>query len=190
MAGAVDPSTGLTPQQEAFSQAVASGLSQFAAYRQSYNVSPDSLRSTSDEDASRLVATPKIKARIQQLRVAIEAATVAQIAWDNAKLTKEADRHRELALSGGWRGVSAANGALEIIGKVTGLLRADTVAIQVSPASASGLDGLTTEELRLLISQRQEALELMRQMRDAALPTLPQPGEESPSNTGPAEGRG
>lgn len=181
---------GLTHQQEHFAQLVASGLNQSDAYRQAYNVSPDTLPETTHQAASILASHSNVAPRIQQLRATIEAATVAKIAWDNAKLTKEADRHRELALSGGWRGVSAANGALEIIGKVTGLLRADTVAIQVSPASASGLDGLTTEELRLLISQRQEALELMRQMRDAALPTLPQPGEESPSNTGPAEGRG
>ena len=185
-----DPTTGLTPQQDAFAHAVAAGHSLTDADRLAYHSSPHTLPATLHQNACHLAASTYVAPRIQQLRATIEAATVQQIAWDNAKLTKEADRHRELALSGGWRGVSAANGALEIIGKVTGLLRADTVAIQVSPASASGLDGLTTEELRLLISQRQEALELMRQMRDAALPTLPQPGEESPSNTGPAEGRG
>ena len=184
MAGAVDPTTGLTPQQEAFAQAVATGISLSDAYRQAYNVAPTTPGTTTWPDASALAKHPKVFPRIQALKQAAQATVAAEHAWTLGKMVTQAEKHMDVALQDHPRrgpNVSAANGALEIIGKVTGLLRADTVAIQVSPASASGLDGLTTEELRLLISQRQEALELMRQMRDAASPrtqtSLPQPEE-------------
>ena len=117
-----DPITGLTAKQERFAQLVAAGATQSDAYRQAYDVSPDTHRDTVIEDASHLAAHPNVSPRIQELKATYQAAIVAELAWDNAKLVKEADRHRELALSGGWRGVGSANGALEIIGRATGLL--------------------------------------------------------------------
>ena len=114
---------GLTAHQEHFAQLVASGLNQSDAYRQSYNVSPDSDPANTWEDASVLAKHPKVFPRIQQLKASIQAATLAEIAWNQARLLREADRHRELALTGGWRGVASANGALELIGRVTGIIR-------------------------------------------------------------------
>ena len=153
MAAASVTPQGLTPKQEAFAQAVASGSSLSDAYRSSYNVSPSTPGTTTWDDASELARHPLVRPRIQQLIAAVQAATAANAAWDKARLVSQADRHRELALSGGWRGVGSANGALEIIGKATGLLvqRGEVVA----PPSATALDGLSTEELRQLVAQRE-----------------------------------
>ena len=130
-----DPITGLTHKQEHFAQLVAAGATQSDAYRQAYNVSPGTPGITTWDDASELARHPLVLPRIQELKAAAQAAAVAALAWDSARLVSEADRHRQLALSGGFRGVSAANGALELIGRATGLLAdkptAPSTAIQI-----------------------------------------------------------
>ena len=68
----------LTPKQEAFAQAVAlQGMNQSDAYRASYNVSPDSLPSTTWEAASIVAADSKVSARITQLRATLMKQVVA-----------------------------------------------------------------------------------------------------------------
>ena len=112
----------LTSKQEHFSQLVASGLTLSDAFRQSYDVLPTTPGTTLWDEASTLARHPLVAPRIQELKAAVQAAALAEIAWDKAQLIRQADRHRELALSGGWRGVGSANGALEIIGRATGIL--------------------------------------------------------------------
>ena len=63
----------LTPKQERFAQCVASGMSQADAYRESYDCKPTTKPSTIQETASRLMADPKISARVSELRVPIVA---------------------------------------------------------------------------------------------------------------------
>lgn len=57
----------LTPKQEVFAQKIVEGMSQADAYRSAY-----STKNTSDktiwENASRLMADSKVKARVQELR--------------------------------------------------------------------------------------------------------------------------
>ena len=149
MAGAVDPTTGLTPQQEAFAQAVASGATQYAACLSAYNWSPDTPRPSVDENASRLVAQPKISARIQALRDAAHAAVAAEHAWTLFRMVKQAEKHMEVALLDHPRrgpNVSAANGALEIIGKVTGLL-ADKPTLPQAPIQIVFISGGKTSQV-------------------------------------------
>ena len=125
MAGAVDPTTGLTPQQEAFSQALASGLSQSDASAKAYNWSPDTQRSTITEAASRLSADSNVIARVKQLRDLATTTVLVENAWTLSRMVKQAEKHMEVALVDHPRrgpNVSAANGALEIIGRATGLL--------------------------------------------------------------------
>ena len=122
MASAAVTPHGLTLKQEAFAQAVANGASLSAAYRVSYNVSPSTPGTTTWDDASELARHPLVRPRIQQLIAATQAAAVAETAWTKARLVEAAEAHRQTALTGGWRGVSSANGALEIIGRATGLL--------------------------------------------------------------------
>ena len=112
----------LTHKQEKFAQLVAAGATQSDAYRQAYNVSPDTLPDTIHENASHLAADTNVLPRIQQLKAAAQAKVVAKHSWNLDKIVTQAEKHMEIALTGGSKGVPAANGALELIGRATGLL--------------------------------------------------------------------
>jgi hypothetical protein len=58
---------GLTDKQEKFAQHVAEGKSQHEAYKLSYNCKTVSKKSI-DETASKLMANPKVRSRVEQLR--------------------------------------------------------------------------------------------------------------------------
>jgi phage terminase small subunit len=58
----------LTPKQEAFAQAVASGKSQADAYREAFNVKPNTKPETVWENASKLMADTKVSTRVAELR--------------------------------------------------------------------------------------------------------------------------
>ena len=61
----------LTPKQEAFAQAVASGMNQADAYRAAYNVREGTKDSTVIEKGSRLMADGNIRARVEELRAPV-----------------------------------------------------------------------------------------------------------------------
>ena len=62
----------LTAKQETLCQLVAlEGLDQSEAYRQAYDVSLDTLPATVWSEASRLVANPKVAARIAELLLTV-----------------------------------------------------------------------------------------------------------------------
>jgi len=82
---------GLTPQQEKFAQAVASGKSLSDAYRASYKVGK-SKPETVNENASRVMSDGKVSARVRALQAA--AADLAVL--DGAEILREI---RRLALS-------------------------------------------------------------------------------------------
>jgi phage terminase small subunit len=63
----------LTSKQEAFAQAVASGLSHSDAYRSAYTVRKNTLPKTVNQQASRLMSDHNISARVAQLRIPIVA---------------------------------------------------------------------------------------------------------------------
>ena len=76
----------LTSQQEHFARLIAvDGLKQSEAYRQAYNVSPDSAPETTWSHASRLAADDKVQARIAELREA----TQAQMTVSREKIIEE-----------------------------------------------------------------------------------------------------
>ena len=113
----------LTAKQERFAQLVASGLTQSDAYRQAYDVSPSSLPSTTWSEANALATeNHHVSTRIYELKQAAQAAALAELAWDKTRLVREAESNMDLARTGGWRGAGSANGALEIIGRATGIL--------------------------------------------------------------------
>lgn len=58
----------LTPQQEKFAQGCVALVNQSAAYRQAYNVGPDTKWTTVSSDASKLAALPEVAARIRELQ--------------------------------------------------------------------------------------------------------------------------
>jgi hypothetical protein len=63
----------LTSKQEAFAQAVASGLTQTEAYRTCYDVSPETLNSSVWEQASRVANDINVSSRIVSLKDEIAA---------------------------------------------------------------------------------------------------------------------
>lgn len=69
----------LTPKQEQFAQSIVSGMSQADAYRSAYSTKRMADK-TIWENASRLMADSKVKARVQELRdkIATEAVMSAQ----------------------------------------------------------------------------------------------------------------
>jgi phage terminase small subunit len=58
----------LTPKQEAFCQAVVSGMTQSDAYRSAYDVSPETKAEGIHVDACKLAANPNVALRINELR--------------------------------------------------------------------------------------------------------------------------
>ena len=113
---------GLTAKQEAFAQAVASGLSYSDAYRSAYNVGPNTPGTTIWDEASTIARHSLVSPRIQELIALAQQRAVAEVAWDRVRLVTEAAENLRLARTGGWRGAGSANGALELIGRATGLL--------------------------------------------------------------------
>ena len=63
----------LTPQQEAFAQAVASGMNQSDAYREAYKVKPATKATSVNVSASKLMADPNISQRVAELRAPVVA---------------------------------------------------------------------------------------------------------------------
>ena len=61
----------LTPKRESFAQAVASGMSQADAYRSAFSVKSSTKAETVQQSASRLMADPKVAARVEEIRAPI-----------------------------------------------------------------------------------------------------------------------
>jgi len=112
----------LTPKREAFAQLLAASppISQIEAYRQTHDVFPDASPATHYEEASRIAALPEVAARIQELKGQYQKAMVSAQAWNLDQLVSQAVVN--LQLSRAHKQLGSANGALEIIGRATGLL--------------------------------------------------------------------
>lgn len=112
----------LTPKQELFAQLLASGSTRADAYRHAYNVSPNTSPATVYQEGHVLSIHPNISLRVQELRTLHQSGLAAAQRWNLDKIVSEAETQLELSREGGWRGVSSGNGALELIGRATGLL--------------------------------------------------------------------
>ena len=76
----------LTPKQEKFASLIAiEGLNQSEAYRQAYDVSPDSAPRTVWDDASQLAHNTEVAQRIAELRAAAQ----AQMSASRQKIIEE-----------------------------------------------------------------------------------------------------
>ena len=83
-----------------------------AAIRAGYN------SKTAAQQASRLLRNVKVRQAI----AARQKQLAEKRAWDVERLVEEAETNLDLARAGGYRGAGSANGTLEFIGRVTGLL--------------------------------------------------------------------
>ena len=104
----------LTPKQEAFAQAVASGLTQSDAYRKAYTVKPTTKAMSVNQLASTMMGLAHISSRVKELR---------ERGADNAVLTREAHLEELKRLKGialGLKDIKAAINAEQLRGKVMG----------------------------------------------------------------------
>jgi phage terminase small subunit len=87
------------------------------------NATQAAIRAGYSERTARQIASENLsKPDIQQAIAARQKELADKRLWDMERLVQEAETNLELARTGGWRGVSAGNGALELIGRVTGIL--------------------------------------------------------------------
>ena len=137
----------LTAKQESFCQAVLNpDNSQTEAYILAYETSPETSRKQLYERASRLMASSKIKARIEELRTA----EYLSKPWSIDQLRASLRIVSMDASDAGQHGASIR--ALEMIGKLDGLF-GDTN--RISRSAESVRIDLSTEELRELVASGQ-----------------------------------
>ena len=118
----------LTDKQMRFADAVSSGINPTIAYRDIYNMS-DKRPATATEAASRLMKNSNVLARIEAITEAAEAKIASEVAWTKERYLSELQVNLDGSRnSGAW---PAANGSLQMIGKVTGHLN-DKVTIESS----------------------------------------------------------
>jgi hypothetical protein len=111
---------GLTAKQEAFAQAVAGGSSNVEAYRAHYKWQT-MLPTTLVECASRVAHSHKVAARIAELKAQDAHELAVARVWDKVRFVEEAEENLEKSRDLGQ--MAPANGALQMIGKVTGILQ-------------------------------------------------------------------
>lgn len=94
----------LTAKQEKFAQNLFIGMSQFAAYKDAYQVSY--ARSAIDSHASRLAKVGKIRARFKELQETTNSDKVMSVAERKTRLTEIARArltdYQESGMDGGW----------------------------------------------------------------------------------------
>lgn len=117
----------LTPKQEKFALAVASGKTQSDAYREAFNVRPTTKPETVNQAASRLMADSNISARVEELRKPIANKAMITLESHIARLKELA----ELAIKEGQ--IAAAIKAEELCGKASG--------VYVEKRQITGVDG-------------------------------------------------
>ena len=117
----------LTPKQESFALAVASGKTQSDAYRESFNVRSTTKDSSVNVNASKLMADAKIAQRVEELRKPIAQKAMITLESHIQRLKELA----EMAIDQGQ--IAAAIKAEELCGKASG--------VYVEKRQITGADG-------------------------------------------------
>ena len=139
----------LTSKQESFAQAVADGLTQSDAYRQAYDA--ENMKAEAIwVKASELAANGNVTVRIQELREQVAANVAEQRTWTRLQLLNEATVNVNGARED--RQWSASNGALQLIGKLTGFL-VDAQVTHTGTVNVNVTAELTLEQLRDIADQ-------------------------------------
>lgn len=107
----------LTAKQEAFCRAYVETGNASEAYRRSYNVGADTKPETVWQEASRMMADPKVSARVQSLFEDARAMSLVSV----GTLTEELEQARDKAMAEA-KGASAAVSAIMGKAKLHGLL--------------------------------------------------------------------
>ena len=111
----------LTAKQEAFAQAVASGLNQSDAYRKAYNAEKMSDKQVWEE-ASKLFSNPKVAPRVAELKAKLNARLEAKALWSREEAAEVLRKAISLGLDSDSHGKLAdAVKSVEVLNKMTGL---------------------------------------------------------------------
>jgi hypothetical protein len=146
-----DPATGLTPQQEAFAQALASGADQSGAYRTAFRRSRGWRPKSVWEHASRLAANGKVQARVDALGAIARAEAERSLKFGLPEAFAMADEAFECGRQFEQAGAMVA--AAHLKAKIAGLV-VNTHEIRKNP-----IDGLSPELVRELEKALSIALE-------------------------------
>ena len=112
------PAKALTPKQEAFALNVAQGMTGADAYRASFDAAKATDK-TVHEEASRLMADPKVSTRATELRAMIGAKTAESVAYEYQDAMAELDEAIAFAKTNGHS--AAYVSALNLKQKISGL---------------------------------------------------------------------
>ena len=150
----VGPTLQLTPKQRHFAELVVlENYKLVHAWREAYDVSPDTPPTTCRPAASKLASNPRVKAYMDELRADVQAELVRQNTWSKWHVLERAALNLEGATT--HKQFSAANSALSLIAELEGLLSRKveiTGNVQVSHMSQ-----LSMEQLQA-IADRADAL--------------------------------
>ena len=120
-------SSKLTPKQLHFARCVANGMPQAKAYREAYDCKPDALKETQQQAASRLMANPMVRARVDYLIRQKEAGLAASAASDRERVLSKLRHMLDNAEPSDGNKLRAC----ELLGKSVGLFK-DVVETQQS----------------------------------------------------------
>jgi len=130
----------LTPKQLHFARCVASGMTQAAAYRESFDCQAGSLSKTQQESASRLMSKPKIAARVEALVRQRERGMIASSLSDRERVLTKL-RHK---IDTGQSDMIQLRAA-ELLGKSVGMFK--DVQVQEAPQSSEEIEAKLAELL-------------------------------------------
>lgn len=137
----------LTPKQEAFAQAVVSGMSQADAYRAAYKVRPTTKPETVVQCASRIMADRNVAARVEQLREPVVKAAQITLASHLERLQELSTKAQEA------NQMSAAIAAEVARGKASGLY-----VEKVEHSGSVGVATMSDEQLKAKIAEKMALL--------------------------------
>lgn len=104
----------LTPKQEAFSQAIADGMTQADAYRTAFNVRPGTKPESIHDSASKVMAHPEVAQRVAELKEKLEKKSL----WSREMSIKALVKSYQLAEKG--ENPQAMTGAIKEINAMHG----------------------------------------------------------------------
>lgn len=147
---------GLTPQQEIYAVAVASGKTLTDAYREAYPKSQNWKEESLWNKASALSRHGLVQARISDLRQANVARVQEEIVYTAKVAMSEAQRALELAERANQPGAMVA--AIQLRAKLNGLL------VERKEVSVTQMGDMTPSEKGFLLEQAKELLEERRRL--------------------------
>ena len=139
----------LTPKQLHFSRCVASGSTYSDAYREAYDVKPETKAGPIQTEASKLMSNPAISQRVEVLIAARERAVQASGVSDREKVLSKLRHFMECAEGADAMKIRSA----ELLGKSVGLFK-DVVEQKQEVASAD-IEAKLQAKLELLLASQE-----------------------------------